>query len=103
MLQRVEHAHFEPLLGKVSPLYLPDGSELPVVIESTQLRPNSQLPESGRMPFSVVLRTIEPTLFVDGLCALDVPELGRLNEVFVSREPAMGRDAELGYFNIAFN
>jgi len=40
---------------------------------------------------------------VDGLCSLDVPELGRLEGVFVSRIPPMGRDPTLGYFYIAFN
>lgn len=103
MLRRVEHEHFQPLVGNLSQLYLPDGSALSVIIESSRLHPKSRLPESERMPFTVALRTLEPTLFVDGPCSIELPDLGRLDGMFVSREPAMGRDATLGYFNIAFN
>ncbi|MDB6047957.1 MAG: hypothetical protein JWR17_703 [Pseudomonas sp.] len=103
MLQRIQQEHFQSLLGKVIALLLPDGSQLPIVIESVPLRPKSQLPGNERMPFGVALHTLEPTLFVDGLCAIELPDLGRVEDIFVSREPAMGRDDTLGYFNIVFN
>lgn len=103
MLQLIQQEHFQFLLGKVTPLFLPDGSTLPIVIESNSLRPKSQLPGDKRMPFSVSMHTLEPTQFVDGLCAIELPDFGRVEDIYVSREPAMGRDPSLGYFNIVFN
>jgi hypothetical protein len=103
MLQQVHSHHFQPLLGQTSSLTLPDGSSLPVRIESLAQTPRSKLPNSERMPFSVEFNSLESTDFVDGLCALEVPELGRLEGVFVSRIPPIGRDPALGYFYIAFN
>ncbi|BBP74032.1 hypothetical protein CCU68_33430 [Pseudomonas gingeri NCPPB 3146 = LMG 5327] len=103
MLQQVSNEHFQPLVDQPCPLHLPDGSLLPVQVESIRLRPQSQLPESSRVPFNVMLRSLGPTDFVDGLCALELPQVGRLDAVFVSREPPLGRDPALGYFNIVFN
>jgi hypothetical protein len=49
------------------------------------------------------LSSLEATEFVDGLCALELPELGRVDGIFVSRVPPMGRPPELAYFHITFN
>ncbi|NWA04982.1 DUF6916 family protein [Pseudomonas gingeri] len=103
MLQQVSNEHFQSLVNRPCPLHLPDGSLLSIQIESIQLRPQARLPENPRIPFNVALRSLGPTDFVDGLCALDLPQLGRLDAVFVSREPPLGRDPALGYFNIVFN
>ena len=103
MLQEVHSHHFQPLLGQTSDLTLPDGSRLPVRIEALEETPRAKMPNAQRMPFSVEFNSLETTDFVDGLCALDVPELGRLEGVFVSRIPPMGRDPTVGYFYIAFN
>lgn len=103
MLQQVHSRHFQPLLGQTSRLTLPDGSCLPVRFESLEETPRAKMPNAERMPFSVEFNSLESTEFVDGLCALEVPDLGRIEEVFVSRIPPMGRDPALGYFYIAFN
>lgn len=103
MLQLVQSEHFQPLLGKICALSLPDGSAIDIQIESIKDTPQARMPNSTRMPFSVELNSLEPTFFVDGLCALELPGFGRLEDVFVSRIPAMGRDPTLGYFFIAFN
>lgn len=103
MLQQVSNEHFLALLNQPCPLHLPDGSQLPVQIDSVDSRPQARLPESPRLPFNVQLRSLQPTDFVDGLCALELPQLGRVEAIFVSREPALGRDPALGYFNIIFN
>ncbi|HZX16038.1 MAG TPA: hypothetical protein VFF22_04100 [Pseudomonas sp.] len=103
MLQQVHSHHFQPLLGQISNLTLPDGSCLPVRIETLEETPRSKMPHSQRMPFNVALNSLQATAFVDGLCTLEVPELGRLEGLFVSRTPALGRDPALGYFYIAFN
>ncbi|WHS60592.1 hypothetical protein [Pseudomonas sp. G2-4] len=103
MLQQVHSRHFQPLLGQASSLTLPDGSQLPVRFENLEETPRAKMPNAERMPFSVELNSLGSTAFVDGLCGLEVPGLGRLEGVFVSRIPPMGRDPTLGYFYIAFN
>ncbi|WP_420235190.1 DUF6916 family protein [Pseudomonas sp. ABY48] len=103
MLEQVHSRHFQPLLGQTASLTLPDGSYLPVRFEFLEEIPRAKMPTTERMPFSVEFNSLESTAFVDGLCALEVPELGRIEGVFVSRIPPMGRDPALGYFYIAFN
>ncbi|MCJ8203320.1 hypothetical protein [Pseudomonas sp. RGM2987] len=103
MLQEVHSHHFQPLLGQTRNLTLPDGSRLPVRIESLEQTPRAKMPNAQRMPFSVEFNSLETTEFVDGLCTLEVPGLGRLEGLFVSRIPPMGRDPTVGYFYIAFN
>lgn len=103
MLQQLSNEHFQALVDQPCPLYLPDGSLLPVQIQAIQLRPHARLPNCPREPFNVMLRSLEPTAFVDGLCALELPQVGRVEAIFVSREPPLGRDPALGYFNIVFN
>ncbi|MBC3386481.1 hypothetical protein [Pseudomonas sp. SWRI179] len=103
MLQQVHSRHFQPLLGRTGSLTLPDGSCLPVHFETLEESPRAKMPNTARMPFSVEFNSLEGTEFVDGLCALEVPELGKIEGVFVSRIPPMGRDPTLGYFYIAFN
>ncbi|MBD9610603.1 hypothetical protein IB245_03745 [Pseudomonas sp. PDM02] len=103
MLQQVQHQHFQALLGKTGTLRLPDGSELPIHFDSLEESPRSRMPKSERMPFVVEFNSLQPTEFVDGLCALELPELGYVEDIFVSRVPAMGRDPGVGYFYIAFN
>ena len=103
MLQQVQSQHFQALLGKTGMLRLPDGSELPIHIEHLEEVPAAKMRNSERMPFSVEFSSLQSTDFVDGLCALELPELGQVEDIFVSRVPAMGRDPQLGYFYIAFN
>ncbi|MET0844801.1 MAG: hypothetical protein ABWY46_01280 [Pseudomonas sp.] len=103
MLQQVQSQHFEALLGRTGTLRLPDGSELPIHIDTLEETPRSRMPNSERVPFSVEFNSLEPTEFVDGLCALELPELGQVQDIFVSRVPTMGRDPGKGYFYIAFN
>ncbi|MDH0897655.1 MULTISPECIES: hypothetical protein [unclassified Pseudomonas] len=102
MLHQVEACHFQPLLGIVHPLLLSDGRVLEVRIDQIDLKPQSQMPGS-RMPFAVALSVAGQTDFVDGLCALELPEIGMLDGLFVSRVPNMGRDAGTAYFQVAFN
>jgi hypothetical protein len=103
MMQKVHSHHFQPLLGQTRSLVLPDGSRLPVRIEHLQETPRARMPNAERMPFNVELNSLESTEFVDGLCDLEMPGLGTLEGVFVSRVPAAGRDPTVGYFHIAFN
>lgn len=101
MLNQVTCAQFRPMLERTSLLYLPDGSSLPIQVRS--LRDSSVTLPGLRKAFSVLLESLGPTDFVDGLCHLPMPDGTCLEQVFVSREPAMGRDKERGYFCIVFN
>ncbi|MDI1332879.1 hypothetical protein [Pseudomonas sp.] len=103
MLQQVQSQHFKTLLGKTGSLRLPDGSKLSIHIDTLEETPHSRMPNSERVPFSVEFNSLEPTAFVDGLCTLELPMLGQVQGIFVSRVPAMGRDPDMGYFYIAFN
>ncbi|PIB40740.1 hypothetical protein AOA59_26910 [Pseudomonas sp. 2822-15] len=102
MLNLVTPEHFRPLLNRTSVLYLPDGSALPIQVQSLTDAPKASLPGSPRGAFRVLLESLTPTTFVDGLCRLPL-EANCLEPVFVSREPAMGRDSQRGYFCIVFN
>ncbi|KPX15503.1 hypothetical protein ALQ08_104260 [Pseudomonas syringae pv. delphinii] len=55
------------------------------------------------MPFNVSLESLEPSAFIDGPCSVELPALGLLRDVFVSRVPPMGRDENLAYYCISFN
>ena len=102
MLNVVTLEQFRPLLAQASVLYLPDGSALQIQVQGLRPAPEASLPGSAREGFSVSLNSLGPTDFVDGLCRLPLPDMC-LEQVFVSREPAMGRDGERGYFCIVFN
>ena len=102
MLNLVTLEHFRPLLERTSVLYLPDGSALPIQVQRLTDAPKASLPGSPRGAFSVLLKSLVPTDFIDGLCRLPLADTC-LEHVFVSREPAMGRDAGRGYFCIVFN
>jgi hypothetical protein len=103
MLQNVTVEHFRALLGNPCSLQLDDGSQLPITITSIDEKPLARLSDNQRLPFSVSLNSLAPSTFVDGLCAIELPELGKLEDVFVSRVPPMGRDANLAYYCISFN
>lgn len=103
MLDRLAAAHFTPLLAQPQRLTLPDGSTLPVRVDSVSEHPRSRMPDAQRTPFTVTLTALEPTTFTDGLCAIDLPELGRVKGIAVGRLAALGRDQAGAYFQINFN
>ena len=103
MLQTLQSQDFQTLPGQNGTLYLPDGSTLAIHIEHFEEVPSARMRHSERMPFSLALKSLAPTDFIDGLCGLQVPELGRVDDIFVSRTPAMGRDPAVGYFCISFS
>lgn len=106
MLDKLEASHFTPLLAQPRPLILPDGSALPVRVDGIREHPRSRMPyaaAASRVPFIVTLTALEPTTFVDGLCAIDLPALGRVERIWVGRMAALGRDQAGAYFQIVFN
>jgi hypothetical protein len=60
-------------------------------------RGNTSIADTQQRPHaSVELNSLKPTDFVDG-CALELPEPGQVQDILVSRVPAMGRDPAVGY------
>jgi hypothetical protein len=106
MLDRLEASHFAPLLEREQPLTLPDGSVLTVRVDGVRENSSARVPHAPadrRMPFTVTLTALEPTAFIDGLCAIDLPALGRVEGIWVNRMAALGRDHAGAYFQIVFN
>lgn len=103
MLDLLHSDHFTAVADRLLHLRLPDGRQLALAIDSVTQAPRSAMPESRRVPFCVTLHSLEPTDFVDGLCTLDLPDHGEVSDLYVSRNPPLGRDASLGYFSIVFN
>lgn len=106
MLDRLEATHFAPLQAQPQRLTLPDGSALSVRVDGVSENPRSRMPDAPagrRTPFTVTLTALEPTAFIDGLCAIDLPELGRVEGIWVGRMAALGRDHAGAYFQIVFN
>lgn len=106
MLDRLTAAHFAPLLDQPQHLTLPDGSTLAVRIDGAREQPLARMPTAPagqRTPFTVTLTALEPTAFIDGMCALELPELGQVQGIWVGRMAALGRDPAGAYFQIMFN
>jgi hypothetical protein len=106
MLDRLEASHFTPLLEQAQALVLPDGSALAVRVDSVRENALARMPDAPadrRMPFTVTLTALQPTTFIDGPCAMDLPGLGRVDGIWIGRMAALGRDHTGAYFQIVFN
>lgn len=103
MLRSIDSQSFQVLLKRTTQLHLPDGQVLEVRVDSVVENPRGRIPENPRMPFSVALSSLAPSEFVHGLCAIELVDHGRLEGVFVSRVPALGRNPELAYLDVVFN
>lgn len=102
MLELLEASHFAQLQGCLHAFEIPGGSTLELRVDSVTLKPKSRISEQGRMPFTVTL-TSAPTQFIEGLCAVELPSIGRVENIMVSRQAALGRDPQQAYFQILFN
>ncbi|HWW04668.1 DUF6916 family protein [Collimonas sp.] len=106
MLELVDAAYFSPSTGKVCAMQLPDGSMLPVLVDSVNVKSqyrNPYAPEQQRLPFIVTLTAQQTTAFIEGPCAIDLEQRGRLEEVYVLRVAPLGRDPAGAYFQIVFS
>jgi hypothetical protein len=106
MLHAIAAAHFTALEGQVREFETVDGHRIVLRVDGVKLKPATGFPgeDAGhRTPFTVNLTAVEPTAFVHGLCAVELPELGRVENMMVSRQAALARDPQLAYFQILFN
>lgn len=104
MLNRLAITDFTPLLGQVCELYLPDGGTLPLTVLSMAEAPRARMPgapEGERMPFSVVLRSLQGSEFAGGCCGMVLGGGERVDGMHLGR--IMGSDPALAYFQIVFN
>ncbi len=103
MLERLEASHFESLQGHAHVFEIPNGAALELRVDSVTRKPKSSIPGSAREPFTVNLTSTMPTHFIEGLCATELPGVGRVENIMVSRQAALGRPPQLAYFQILFN
>lgn len=105
MLDLVNAEHFRQLQGQVCQFEIHGGEILHLRVDRVTLKPLARMPdadEGGRMPFSVGLTAMQPSGFVHGLCSVELPQLGRVCDMMVAREAALGRDPGQSYFQILF-
>lgn len=106
MLELVDAAYFTPSTGQLCTLQLPDGSALPVLVDSVNVKAhyrNPYAPEQQRLPFIVTLTAQQATDFLEGPCAIDLPQRERLEGVYISRLAPLGRDPAGAYFQVVFS
>lgn len=106
MLELVDATYFSLSTGKVCAMQLPDGGMLPVLVDSVNVKEQYRNPYASaqqRLPFIVTLTAQQTTGFIEGPCAIDLEERGRLEGVYVSRVAALGRDPAGAYFQIVFS
>ena len=105
MLDVVRAEHFNALIGQVCRIESEDGADLTLTVERVHLRPEAQLPgtKDKREPFSVLLVAAGETGWVEGPCSLEIPGLGRLENVHMARTVPQSADLSKAYYQIMFN
>ncbi|QEL57005.1 DUF6916 family protein [Chromobacterium paludis] len=111
MLNTLRSEDFQPLIGQACRFQAPQQAEIELRIQAVRDKPLSQVPgweTEQRMPFVVELVASETTQLVDAVGRLRLPASGTqpervLEDVWISRTGAMGRDRSLYYFQLPFN
>lgn len=103
MLNAITIEHFRQIEGTTCVLQLSDNSTLPVTIDEVREKPLARMSDNSRMPFQVTMTSLAPSEFIDGQCVIELPQVGPVQGIFVSRVPALGRDENLAYYHISFN
>ncbi|UDM17747.1 hypothetical protein [Vogesella sp. XCS3] len=109
MLANIQAEDFMPLLGQPCLMCNEQfAAGITLHIQAIRLRPLAQLPGSARSPFVVELAMPEPAPMGDLQgqlrlpAAVGGPEI-TLDEVWVGRVAAAGRDPAWAYFQLPFN
>jgi hypothetical protein len=106
MLNAVKADHFQALIGQPFEV-MPEGcGSVCLTVESVRHHPATRFPDDPpdmREPFSVILTATKEVGLVDSLCTLTLPDLGKLDQVQVSRIAPLSRDPSKAYFQIIFN
>ncbi|AXE29659.1 hypothetical protein DK842_06965 [Chromobacterium phragmitis] len=111
MLDTLSCEDFAPLIGHSCRFQAHPLPELELKVQSIRQKPLSQVPgREGveRTPFVVELVAASQTDLVDAVGRLSLPAVGALPErtldnVWISRTGAMGRDRSHCYFQLPFN
>ncbi len=111
MLNQLCREDFVPLIGQVCHFRVPELVELELQIQSVRQKPLSQVPgweAEQRTPFVVELIAVGTTPLVDAVGHLQLPAAENqpertLENVWISRTGAMGRDRQYCYFQLPFN
>ncbi|WP_434632140.1 hypothetical protein [Chromobacterium sp. CV08] len=111
MLDTLRSEDFAPLLGHCCRFCAAPWPEVELQVQSILQKPRSQVPgREGceRTPFVVELVATASTDMVDGVGTLRLPATDdlparTLENVWISRTGAMGRDRRYCYFQLPFN
>ncbi len=106
MLNAVKADHFQALVGQSFEVRPEACPSVRLTVESVRLHPGTRFPDDPpdmREPFSVILTAPANAPLVDSLCALELPALGKLEKLQVSRIAPLSRDPAKAYFQIIFN
>ncbi|WP_047250396.1 hypothetical protein [Chromobacterium subtsugae] len=111
MLAELRSEDFAPLLGQSCLFSVEQQPELELRIQTVRQKPLAQVPgreDTQRTPFVVELVAARATELVDAVGTLNLPAADglperRLENVWISRTGAMGRDRQYCYFQLPFN
>lgn len=105
MLDAVRAEHFNALIGQACRVEPVGGEAITLMVERVRLNPESRLPgtEDRREPFSVLFVATSQTGWVEGLCAFELPGVGRLENVYIARTVAQSADLTKAYYQLMFN
>lgn len=104
MLGKVKARHFVALQGSTQKIVLGDEQSVSMRVERVVEHPRAQrsgAPAGERVPFSVDLTALEPTQLLDGPCTIELPELGHVPNIWMTRVVSDAQ-TEYGSFQIVF-
>lgn len=105
MLDAVCAEQFSALIGEACRIEPEGGTAFLATVERVRLHPGARLPGGAekREPFSVLMVASGDAGLVDGVCSLELPAVGRLTSVQVSRTVPQSADLSQAYYQIMFN
>ncbi|UTH76154.1 hypothetical protein [Chromobacterium sp. IIBBL 290-4] len=111
MLDKLRSEDFAPLIGKNCTFRVLQMPDVELRIQSIREKPLSQVPgREGqyRTPFVVEMVAAGEAQLVDAVGQLSLPQTDSqqqrtLENVWISRTGAMGRDRDFSYFQLTFN
>lgn len=99
MIAQLTAADFEPLVGQPLAVVAPGGAELPGELVAVRLLPDTPGRPNPRPPFALVVRARTPHHLPQGLFAVILGQLGRLDVFLVP----VGRYADGLLLEAVFN
>ena len=106
MLDAVRAEYFSALIGQACRVEPESGQAFMLTVERVRMHPGARLPgdpAEKREPFSVLLAAAGETGWVEGVCAIELPDVGRLDKLQIARTVPQSADTSKAYYQIMFN